>query len=431
MTTHWFSDVKAFRHDPLTLLSQKAKQSSDPFLKLNLGPAPVVFMNDATLVKPLMKLSEDVLYKGRLVKKISAVVGESSLTLAGEEHRKRRAILHERLSRGVANSYVNDMGLAITNVAARLGKEKTFRADILGGTLALKLACVALFGNQVLSTNDELAIMNAFITLEGNMQASMFRFLPRTPWALYRDAQRQAQALFTMDYIIRKVADAASKSSVLVALKDAGLTDEEIRNELTTMIIAGFHTTGAAVAWILHYLSQMPELVGQIRQEYLSIANEQGSIDATKLNDAKVSLSFVKEVLRLYPSAWWLTRELRQSTEIAGTSFKAGTTFIVAPWVYHRNEKYFKNPNGFSLERDHSGAAYMPFGAGVRACVGMGVSLLELHLITLEFAAAFDFTQLTAASDLKPKPGITLNAPEMTMGVKIRGEQQHELHEAA
>jgi cytochrome P450 len=431
MTTHWFSDVKAFRLDPLTLLTERAAQSDKPFVPLYLGTAPVVFVNDPACIKPLMKQSEDVLYKGRLVKKISAVVGESSLTLSGEEHRKRRAILHERLSRGVANTYVNEMGTAITTVAARLGRESTFRADILGGTLALKLACVALFGSQVLSTNDELAIMNAFVTLEGDLQASMFRFLPRMPWTYFRDKHLKDQALYTMDFVIRRVADAASKSSVLVALKEAGLTDEEIRNELTTMIIAGFHTKGAAVAWILHYMSQRPMEVQRIRAEYKSIANEEGSIDPAKVNDAKLSLSFVKEVLRLYPSAWWLTRELRQDFEIGGDKLKRGTTLIISPWVYHRSPKYFERPDEFSLDREHSGSAYLPFGAGARACVGMGVSLLELHLITLEFATAFDFSQLTSPTMLSPRPGITLNAPEMSMAVKVRGSPGSSMQEAA
>jgi cytochrome P450 len=431
MTKHWFSDVKAFQLDPLALLSERALQSDDQIFPLALGPAPVFFVNDPALVKPLMKTNEEILDKGRLVKKISSVVGESSLTLSGEAHKKRRAVLHERMSRGVANTYIGEMAANIRAVSAQLAKENTFRADIVGGTLALKLASVALFGHRVLSPGDELAIMSAFHTLEADLQAAMFRFLPRSPWKYFADQQRKKNALRTMDIVIRKVTSAASESSVLLALREASMSDDEIRNELTTMIIAGFHTTGSAVAWICHYLANQPEIVDSIRREHKSVSDETGEIISGRLNDAKISLAFVKEVLRLYPSAWWLTRELKQDLEFNNQKFKSGTTFIIAPWVYHRNPKYFENPNAFSLNREHSGAAYLPFGVGHRACVGMGVSMLELHLIVLEMASTFNFTQLTPASKLKPRAGITLNAPEMNIGVIPVGLLSHGLEEAA
>jgi cytochrome P450 len=431
MMTRWFSDVRAFRRDPLTLLSEKAQTSDAPLIRLALGPSPVYLINDVALIKPLMKLSEDVLDKGRLVKKISNVVGESSLTLSGDEHRKRRAILHERLSRGVANTYVGEMAAAIRVVAADLARHNTFRADILGGTLALKLASVALFGSRVLSQGDELAIMNAFHTLEGGLQEDMFRFLPRSPWKFVIDTRRRKEALRTMDIVIGKVTKAAADSSVLVALREAGLSDEEIRNELTTMIIAGFHTTGAAVAWLCHYLATRPRELEQIRKEHASICDDLGELDPKRLNDAKISLSFVKEVLRLYPSAWWLTRELKQDHEISGEILNSGTTLIIAPWVYHRSPKHFSSPNEFILDREHVGNAYLPFGAGARACVGMGVSLLELHLVALEFASAFNFSSLSDPRLNMPKAGITLNAPQMVLGVSPRGVQSDGLQEAA
>jgi cytochrome P450 len=431
MMKHWFSDVKAFQRDPLKLLTERGLATDDALVPLALGPVPVVLINDPALVKPLMKMSEDVIDKGRLVKKISAVVGESSLTLSGDAHQKRRAILHERLSRGVANSYVGEMAASIRMVAAELAQSDSFRADIVGGSLALKLASVALFGHRVVSSADEIAIMSAFHTLESGLQSAMFRFLPRLPWTYYADNQQRKNALRTMDIVIEKVTKAASSSSVLVALKEAGLSDEEVRNELTTMIIAGFHTTGSAVAWICHYLSTRPIEVQKIRAELATIADPTGEIDPARLSEAKISLAFVKEVLRLYPSAWWLTRELKQDAVIADLPHKKGTTFIVAPWVYHRNPKYFNNPGAFSLEREHAGAAYMPFGAGARACVGMGVSLLELHLITLELAGAFNFNQMTPDVELAPRAGITLNAPKMMIGLSPVGEMEASLRRAA
>ncbi len=197
------------------------------------------------------------------------------------------------------------------------------------------------------------------------------------------------------------------------------------------MIIAGFHTTGAAIAWLCYYLATRPTELEQIRKEHAAICDEVGDLDPRRLSEAKVSLSFVKEVLRLYPSAWWLTRELKQDHTIAGEVVAKGASLIIAPWVYHRSPRHFAMPDDFLLEREHGGNAYLPFGAGARACVGMGVSLLELHLVAMEFASAFNFSASDDPRLVKPKAGITLNAPPMLLGVAPRGVVSNGLQEAA
>jgi cytochrome P450 len=126
-----------------------------------------------------------------------------------------------------------------------------------------------------------------------------------------------------------------------------------------------------------------------------------------------------------------MTRELKQSTEIGNAKLKTGTTLIIAPWVYHRSSRHFSDPHSFSLQREYSGAAYLPFGAGPRACVGMGVAMLELQLIALECAAAFDLRLRAPTDSLKPIAGITLNAPAMEIEAEVRDTYRLSLHEAA
>lgn len=419
MIKHWFSDVHAFKHDPLTLIAERGKNSKLAFEPLALGPLPVYLIVDANEIKPIMKLSEAISDKGRLVQKLIGVIGNSTLTLSGEEHRKRRAVLHERLSRGIAETYVGEMAATIRATCVQLVKEKTFHADVVGGSLALKLVCIALFGNRVLTISDETLIMDAVEALEADLQNEMFRFLPRTPWRKIKDMRIRSKALKNMEYIIEKINERASSSSVLVALRQLGLSEREIRDEIITMIIAGYHTTGAAIAWLSQFLAQEKGLTEKLRAEYKSISDDAGEICAHRLPSANESLSFVKEVLRLYPSAWWTTRELKQDFEHSQCRFRKGTTFIISPWLYHRDPKNFTQPDQFSIERIYSGAAYLPFGAGPRACVGMGVAILELQLIALEFAAAFDLEVLDDLRNLKPKSGITLSAPSIPVGVHV------------
>lgn len=431
MIKHWFSDVRAFRHDPLRLICERGIGAKKPLVPLALGPRPVMLVRDPNLAKPLMKLSEEVSDKGRLVHKLREVLGSSTLTASGEAHRKRRAVLHERLSRGVAESYVGEMSATIRATCLQLAKQPTFRADLVGGSLALKLICIALFGHRVLTAGDELAVMEAVNALEADLQGEMFRFLPRTPWRKRLDLRNRERATTTMEYIIAKVSERAQSSSVLVALREMGLTETELRDEITTMIIAGYHTTGAAIAWLCHHLSHEQEAVENIRTEYSSLSDASGELIADRLASAPASLSFVKEVLRLYPSAWWTTRELKQDHACAGYHLSKGTTLIFSPWLYHRDPEVYEHPETFSLNRSFAGPSYLPFGVGPRACVGMGVALLELQLVALEFASALELERARPWTSDRPTPGITLSAPPMEIVVHVRGLEKRTLTRAA
>lgn len=431
MIRHWFSDVHAFKLDPLGLIAKRGIGNSGAFVPLALGPRPVVLVRDPNVVKPLLKLSEDISDKGRLVQKLREVIGASTLTASGEAHRKRRAVLHERLSRGVADSYVSEMSATIRATCLQLSLQPTFRADIVGGSLALKLICIALFGHRLLTAGDELAVMEAVNALEANLQDEMFRFLPRTPWRKHRDMRVRSHATRTMEFIIAKVSERAKSSSVLTALRAMGLSEGEIRDEITTMIIAGYHTTGAAIAWLCYYLSSESAAVERLRSEYALLSDDSGEIVSERLPAASASQAFVKEVLRLYPSAWWTTRELKQDHVHDGILLAKGTTLIISPWLYHRDPKNFESPGDFSLERSFTGPSYLPFGAGPRACVGMGVALLELQLVALEFAAAFEFESSHAARSYIPAAGITLGAPPIELTVRVRGLAQPAMTRAA
>jgi cytochrome P450 len=140
----------------------------------------------------------------------------------------------------------------------------------------------------------------------------------------------------------------------------------------------------------------------------------------------------VKEVLRLHPPAWWTTREAIHSTEIEGVQVDAGTTFLISPWLFHRDSRHFPNPDEFNPNRQFSSQGFLPFGMGHRTCVGMGVALLELQLIVLEFCAAFRMTlPASPAKPEIPKPGVILSAPELEVCVELRGHPGGGLRVAA
>jgi cytochrome P450 len=287
----------------------------------------------------------------------------------------------------------------------------------------LKLICIALFGRKVLSEDDEASLIDSVHTLESDLQRDMFRLLPPSPWAAVQQQRVRGKARESLAKILDRVAARAGGTSVLSALLSLQLSRSALRDELLTMLVAGYHTTASAAAWLFYCLAMHPELANRIACEAHATSDSAGEIRPSKLPQASTSLSFVKEVLRLYPAAWWTSRELKQDFEIAERTLRTGTTVIICPWHIHRDPRNHENPEKFSIDRSFAGPAYLPFGTGPRACVGMGVALLELQLIALELASAFEFR---VASDSAPQPAaeILLTPPDVSLRMLVRNTRQ-------
>lgn len=428
---HWFTDVKSFQRNPLAFLLERVSDSPEPLEPMALGLAPYFLVTDPQLAREILKSDESFIDKGRLVRKLRPLIGNSHLTMSGAEHRARRQVLHHQLARGAATRYVPAMSAVIRQCAASLVLEKKFDAHQITGPLALSMSCVALFGENVLSSGDRQVLVDAMQSVEDEIASEMFRAWPHTPWSYLSAKRRRKPAIDAILFVVNRVRKGASTSSVLRSLEELKLSDEQIRDEIMTMLVAGHHTTGTAGAWILYHLAKEPGLAESIGRETREISDEYGEITAARLNSAETSLALVREVLRLYPSAWWFSRETKREVKIGGRTLKRGTSLIISPWQMHRDSRFWSNdPHQFSLERSYNGPAYMPFGTGPRACVGMGVAMLELQLLALEMAAAYEFKNVHPVSPPWPKPSVTLVPPPISIEIAIR-EGKHSQRSAA
>lgn len=417
---HWFSDLTAFQRDPLTFLLERGNSATEPLVPLALGPSPMFLVTDPDVIKPLLKADEVDVDKGRLIHKLRSVVGISSLTMSGEEYVRRREVLHKYMARGSVERLTSHMSAEIRAVGARLARDRSVTPHAAFAPLALKMACIALFGRQVLSSADEQALVKAVRLVEDDLADELFRVVPLMPWAAYKRQKRREFARRTMNVVVQRVRSQAHDASVLRALESIGLSDDDLCNEILTMLLTGHHTTGSAAAWLLYHLTTEPGLADAVADEAASLSDWNGEIRADRLKNAPLSLALVREVLRLYPSAWWFSRETKRTIEFGGRRLKRGTSLIIAPWQLHRDPRHWEEPDAFRLDRSYGSKAYLPFGLGPRACVGMGLAMLELQLIALEFASAFSFGCVTPFPAPRPAPSVTLIPPEMQIEISVR-----------
>ena len=173
-------------------------------------------------------------------------------------------------------------------------------------------------------------------------------------------------------------------------------TDEQLGDQVATMILAGHLTTATALFWSLYLLALDPLTQDQLAAE-VEGATVNGALDIERL---KFTRAVVDETMRLYPPAFLIARAAAAADTIAGMAVRKNDIVLVAPWLLHRHEKLWRDPNAFIPARFMPPApapdrfAYLPFGVGARVCIGAHFALVEATLALARMIGAFRITLL-------------------------------------
>jgi cytochrome P450 len=205
------------------------------------------------------------------------------------------------------------------------------------------------------------------------------------------------------------------------------MSDRQLRDELTTLMVAGLDTTALALSWSLHLLAVNPETQERLAREVRGILGDAppGAADLARLGCVEAA---VKESMRLYPPAWLIGREAVKDCEIGGRRVAAGTSVIVSQWLAHRDPRYFAEPERFWPERWANEAtknlpkfAYFPFGGGPRVCIGSAFAMLEATLALAMIVRRFRVDPIPgleptpwAAITLQPRGGVHVKLAQRT-----------------
>jgi cytochrome P450 len=182
---------------------------------------------------------------------------------------------------------------------------------------------------------------------------------------------------------------------LMVAARDPetgdAFTDEQLGDQVATMILAGHETTATALFWSLYLLALDPATQEQLASEVKS-ATVNGALDIERL---KFTRAVVDETLRLYPPAFLIARAAAAPDTIAGMPVRKRDVILIAPWLLHRHEKLWREPNAFIPSRfmpptpPPDRFAYLPFGVGARVCIGAHFALVEATLALAKLIGAF------------------------------------------
>lgn len=348
------------------------------------------------------------------------LLGDGLLTIDGEFHRRSRRIM-------VPAFHHEAIGGALATMAGEIdrsleGWQDGSRVDVYywARRLALRIAMRALFGFDPDSAHARTDVARRFEQGLGFWARDYLLQVmrgPGSPFAQMLQARRELDELIFAEIARRRAGGETGRDvlSLLCAAQDEDgerLDDQQVRDEVMTLLFAGHDTTTSTIAFMLHELSHHPEITAELRAEQDRVAGP-ARPDAELLMSGHLELleMVLDETLRMYPPAWIGARRAIDSYEFAGVRVPAGAYVHYSSWVSHHlpevfGDPYEFRPDRFSAERRAAlpKGAYVPFGGGSRICIGMRFGQLEIKAIASELVRRYEF---------EPVPGHALRIRQM------------------
>lgn len=375
-----------------------------PVVRLGFGPYRYVHLMGAEANRFIFA-NDDLFEMGAAFAGQVPVDGETSLIVTdGPDHRRRRRLVQPAMHHRQVNQYLGIMAASADEALDRCRPGVVVDAYQLFRDAIRKSTLRSLFGARLAAEADFFGTqLQVLLDLIDRMpEAVRVHRALRTPlWRRAMRARAQVDARI-YDEIARVRAVGADTDdqvlSMLVQGRDDdgdGLSDEEVRDQAVTLIAAGYETTSAAMAWVVHNLVAHPDswkrAAGEV-QEVLD-GDPPGQDDLARLPYLR---AVVSETLRLYPPAVMSARKVVRDFEFAGKRVRAGTMLVYSPYVTHRSADVYDEPLVFRPERwlpddpayrkvgPHE---FVPFGGGPHRCVGSMMATTELTVMLARLVA--------------------------------------------
>ena len=374
---------------------------------------------DPELIEQVMVADHACFSKDLFVRDLEAILGKGLLNSEGAQWRRQRKLTAPSFQRSEIAVYGEQMVDCTQRFVAGLrdGAELDIHAAMMH--LTLDILVRTLFGTEVSRVHEVEDALDGVMREYTPLRISLRNGLP--PWVTFASRRNIAKLRAALDSVLLELLaerrqhgeSGTDLLSRLLAASDSegGLSDAELRDQTMTLFLAGHETTALVLTYALRLLSLHPQAAERAKREV------QGVLDgrAPGIPDLP-ALVFVRaildETMRMFPPAYAMAREALMDCELGEFRCDAGTEVIVVPWVMHRDQRFFTQPELFYPERwlskpELPRGVYLPFGAGPRVCIGNHFAIAEAMLALTVFLQSGDF-RLTQGPLLRLTPAITL-----------------------
>jgi len=434
--------IRKFLHDPLKLLTEISLTYGD-IAHFKFGSQNVYFLNNPDYIEDVLVTNYKNFIKSRGLQVSKRLLGNGLVTSEGEYHDLQRHLIQPTFYPKRIKSY-SDMMIKQANDMCNswhdgaildIHKEMT--------KLTLAIICKTVLGYDIDPENDEVG--DALLTCMKYFNRLLMPFgeliekIPLLP--INKGFQKAKKDLDSIVYrmikehrkILDKGDDKESHDDLLLTLlqaqdEEAGIgrmTDEQLRDEVMTIFLAGHETTANALTWTYYLLSENPLIETRLQEELYSIfGNSRTPITIDDVPKLQYTEKLLTESMRLFPPAWALGRQAIDDYKVGGYSVPKGSIILMSQYVMHRDPRYFPEPDRFypdrwteEFKKQLPRFSYFPFGGGIRGCIGEPFAWLEGILLIATICRQWKLKHVPSHK-VELKPLITLR-PKYGMQMKI------------
>jgi cytochrome P450 len=399
--------LRVVRTNALQLWSREAYEKDTLFAPM-LGKAMILLNRPQDVHHVLVEHPDRYQRSAASVRILRPIAGQGLLLSEGENWRWQRRTVAPALAPRSLPLLLRHVVTATDDAVATLGNAPT-NVDMLGTmqNLALEIAGRSMFSLETARFGGEMRRHLAQYAERLARPHMLDMLLPHAipaPLDLPRWLFQRRWMRFMETIIAERLAAPAPDTprdlfDLLRAARDPetgrAFAAEELRDQVTTLILAGHETTAVALFWSFFLLANAPDIQGRVAAEAETVAIGPDTATAA-LEALPYPRAVLNEALRLYPPAFTLVRQARVEDRIGDMDVRPGSVVMIAPWVLHRHRNLWRDPELFDPSRFLPGApaiprfAYLPFGAGPRICVGAQFALAEATLVLASMVRAFN-----------------------------------------
>jgi cytochrome P450 len=396
-----------FRRDRIAFLMRAYREHGE------LVRAPVLGRNiwvatSPEIARAVLVTHNDAFQKFEALARFSRpLLGDGLITSEGEKHRRRRRLIQPGFKVGRLRKYVDAMARRADDTVKRWSGDRVDDLLLEMTRLTLAIASETMFNTA--TEKYTTAVGNAVREGMDYIATELARpiHVPLS-WPTPRH-RRLHEAIATLDRIVYGIIRERRQSgvavedtlSMLLAARDeddgSSMSDEDVRDEAMTLLLAGHETTASALTWSLYLLGRHRDVADRLAEEARTVLGGRPPTfeDLEKL---PVALRVFKESMRLCPPVYMVGREAKATATVGKWEVPAGTTFLVSIYGIHHRPDLYPDPDRFDpdrflpeREKDLPRGAYLPFADGPRVCIGNHFALMEGQIVLAHLGQHFAF----------------------------------------
>jgi len=391
-----------FVRNAYRFMDECASRYGDWFTVRVPGVSPFVFTSEPGAIREVFLGDANILHAGKANRPLGAFMGERSvLFLDGEAHMHDRRIVLPAFNGDRMRAYGPIMRESARAAIAEWPTGQRFAVYPSMRSITFNVIMRAAFGLDDSGKSARLRdlITRLFAIYSGRF-GSLFQLPPAridlgpwSPWGRIVRLNREMESELFAEFARRRASNTARQdilSMLLLAHDETGqpLSERVLRDEVMTLLLAGYETTAASLAWAMHQLATHPEAARTAREELAHLPEDAEPASMHYLD------AIVNETMRLCPVVPNIGRELQAPMKIGNRELPKGV--VLAPCIYliHRRAELWPNPERFDparfIDARPNPYAFIPFGGGPRRCLGAAFATYQMKIVLSEVLRRFE-----------------------------------------